>query len=473
MATRLYNIENGTALEDWNGPWLISGADGNPGEDGTSIEFIYRLNGDHTQAPGGYDGLSGTIPVNGERQSITFTNTSSIEYKNSDDYVPNNWSDNALGISNTPSTSCCWVSIRTKTKDGWTPFNAPILWSRWGQNGTDGDGVEYIFWASSDGSAPLQDPSTWSTSSTTLGKYDRIFQDNDYVGPTNSEWQDNPINLKSVQYGPGSVQYVSMRKFNGTTKLWEAFSEPAFWSNYAVDGIVEGYVVDLSNEVMPMVVDANTGNLYSNYSNNTDVSVFHNGIKEVATVVAGTPERSDGGNVIGITATVTTSSNDPDDKNVAIYIPTTVTSLNGVNVYIPLTITLNAGESNESTRNALITCFGIAGGEGAVSFDLKTDVAVIRRNIAGTSVDPSAVRVWLSVTDSSGNITDYYATNAASCPLNGTLTFDYAYDTGSYTTLSTQDITSLQANHNQLVVRAKLNGTPIDIERIPYIKDGE
>jgi hypothetical protein len=42
MATRLYDIEDGTPIEEsWNGPWLISGADGNPGEDGKGIEFVY------------------------------------------------------------------------------------------------------------------------------------------------------------------------------------------------------------------------------------------------------------------------------------------------------------------------------------------------------------------------------------------------------------------------------------------------
>ena len=258
-----------------------------------------------------------------------------------------------------------------------------------------------------------------------------------------------------------------MRKKNGSTGLWGAFSEPAFWSNYAVDGIVEGYVVDLSNEVMPVVVDGD-GNLTSTYTSNTEVSVFHNGLKEAATVVAGTPERSDDGSVSGITAVVTTSLVDSDDKTVTVTIPTTVTGIAGVNIRIPLTITLQ----DTTTRTVVITCFGVAAGDGKMSFNLQTDVSAIRRNIAGTVVDPSQIRVWLSTVESDG-VHEYTAVNANQCPLPGTLTFEYAYDTGTYTTLSTEYIQSLQANHNQLVVRAKLNGTPIDIERIPYIKDGE
>jgi len=360
------------------------------------------------------------------------------------------------------------MGLRTSNSEGtWSDFAGPFLWSHYGQNGTDGDGVEYIFWASPDGTAPVVDPSSWSTTSTIEGKNDKRFQDNDYVGPVGSPWEDNPIDLKGITYGPGSVQYVSMRKKNGATGLWGAFSAPAFWSNYAVDGIVEGYVVDLSNETMPVVVDG-SGNLTSEYSSSTEVSVFHNGVKETATVTAGTPVRSDGGSVTGITAVAATSSLDSDDKTVTVTIPTTVTGIAGVSILIPLTVTLQ----DTTTRTVVITCFGVAAGDGKMSFNLKTDVSAIRRNIAGTVVDPSQIRVWLSTVESDG-VHEYTAVNANQCPLSGTLTFEYAYDTGTYTTLSTEYIQSLQANHNQLVVRAKLNNNIIDIERIPYIKDGE
>lgn len=451
MTTRLYDIENGTPLEQtWNGPWLISGADGNPGEDGKGIEFVYTRTA--TNDASVVTSLTSSLQSTVANRDKTFQD---------DDFVPTGWDDNPSGVS--AAYPFEWMGLRTSNNEGvWSDFSGPFLWSHYGQNGTDGDGVEYIFWASSNGTAPLQDPSTWSTSSTTPGKYDRIFQDNDYVGPTNSEWQDNPIDLKGVSYGPGSVQYVSMRKKNGSTGLWGAFSAPAFWSNYAVDGVVEGYVVDLSNEVMPIVVDDN-GDLASAYTNTTEVSVFHNGLKETATVVAGTPVRSDGGSVTGITAAVTTSSIDADDKTVTVTVPTTITGIAGVNIYIPLTVTLQ----DTTTRNVVITCFGIAAGAGMPAFDLKTDVAAIRRNIAGTTVDPSRVRVYLNFG------LDEYTAATASQFSQGTLTFEYAYDDGTYTTLSTEYIENIQANHNQLVVRAKLNGTPIDIERIPYIKDGE
>ena len=45
----------------------------------------------------------------------------------------------------------------------WSNFYGPILWSAYGKQGTDGDGVEYIYYANAEGIAPATNlPSTWT-----------------------------------------------------------------------------------------------------------------------------------------------------------------------------------------------------------------------------------------------------------------------------------------------------------------------
>jgi hypothetical protein len=47
----------------------------------------------------------------------------------------------------------------------WSTFISPVLWSAYGRNGTDGDGVEYIYYTSNNipvwDSTSGNDPSTW------------------------------------------------------------------------------------------------------------------------------------------------------------------------------------------------------------------------------------------------------------------------------------------------------------------------
>ena len=72
------------------------------------------------------------------------------EYTNSGQ--TSKWFDNPQGISDKPGSRKEWVWSRSKSAVAenqsaadWTFPESPVIWSRWGEDGTDGDGVEYVF----------------------------------------------------------------------------------------------------------------------------------------------------------------------------------------------------------------------------------------------------------------------------------------------------------------------------------------
>lgn len=184
MSQAIYNPNTGW-FGSWTAPIRISGKDGQKGADGTDIEFIYLRN-------------TGSTP-----SKPTSVNT--------DDYMPSGWTDNPQGITETYKYE--WVCVRTKPSgtDTWSAFSTPVIWAKWGDKGTDGDGMEYIFQRTEVETAP----------STPL-----IFSPN--AGFVPSGWTDEPSGV-SADY---PFEWVSMRK--KTNGVWGGFSEPTLWNNYVV-----------------------------------------------------------------------------------------------------------------------------------------------------------------------------------------------------------------------------------------------
>lgn len=184
MSQAIYNPNTGR-FGSWTAPIRISGKDGQKGADGTDIEFIYLRN-------------TGSTP-----SKPTSVNT--------DDYVPSGWTDNPQGITETYKYE--WVCVRTKPSgtDTWSAFSTPVIWAKWGDKGTDGDGAEYVFKRTEVETAP-----------------DAILVSSTADGYVPSGWTDEPSGV-SADY---PFEWVSIRhKTNGK---WEAFSEPTLWNNYVV-----------------------------------------------------------------------------------------------------------------------------------------------------------------------------------------------------------------------------------------------
>lgn len=184
MSQAIYNPNTGR-FGSWTAPIRISGKDGAKGADGTDIEFIYLRN-------------TGSTP-----SKPTSVNT--------DDYVPTGWTDNPQGITETYKYE--WVCVRTKPSgtDTWSAFCTPVIWAKWGDKGTDGDGTEYVFKRTEVETAP-----------------DAILVSSTADGYVPTGWTDEPSGV-SADY---PFEWVSIRhKTNGK---WGSFSEPTLWNNYVV-----------------------------------------------------------------------------------------------------------------------------------------------------------------------------------------------------------------------------------------------
>lgn len=178
----------------WSEPIRITGQNGRAGEDGTKIEFIYKLT---TQ------NIAPQVPATVQQ----------------DDYY-GNWTDNPTGVDETNQYE--WVSTREKEQGIWSAFSTPAIWSKWGEKGMDGDGYEYIYTRTATNQiANNPTPQDWQTNT--------AYQSSDVEYIPNG-WSDDPVS-PTQQY---PTVYVSVRKrHNG---VWQPFSNPAIWARWIEAG---------------------------------------------------------------------------------------------------------------------------------------------------------------------------------------------------------------------------------------------
>ena len=168
MSTGIFKDDTGTLLGAWSTPVRISGEDGAPGTDGLTLEFIYKL-----------------TPTSLEKPALNVTDS-----PNTNGYVPSGWTNNPQVID--VDNQCEWVSTRKKELGGaWQNWNTPVIWSKWGVNGQDGAGIEYIYLRNNGESVNNPTPSNTST--------DRYQEKGDYEGIEYipDGWTDNPQGVTS------------------------------------------------------------------------------------------------------------------------------------------------------------------------------------------------------------------------------------------------------------------------------------
>lgn len=201
MSSGIFRSDTGELIDEWTTPVRITGQDGTNGADGTNVEFIFKLT----------------------KTSLEPPHLDTTDSPNTNDYIPDGWTDSPSGIS--VEYQCEWVSTRSKTEDGsWSDWSEPAIWSKWGVNGTDGDGVEYIF--TRNNGEPVDNPTPEDTNTDQYqerGDYENI----EYIP---AGWTDNPQGVSSEF----KYEWVSQRKYrNG---VWGAFSDPAVWAKFGDDG---------------------------------------------------------------------------------------------------------------------------------------------------------------------------------------------------------------------------------------------
>ena len=364
MASRWVD-SNGNKGE-WQGPWLISGKDGEAGVDGAYYEYVYTRTTDSDATK--------ILNVNSGKAS----STSKGRIVSDDDFVPQGWYDNPQGVDSTYKFE--WMALRHKTFTSdnvgtWSPFIGPVLWSNFGVNGNDGDGVEYIYYATTEintanpsGSLTL-DPSNWYTDNDSkTGKVDVngvSYNTREYILPAASgDWFDNPINLNF----PGQIEYVSIRKKyadkEGEDAYWHKYSQPAFWTSYAKDGVDatgltlsytdDNITVDITEAGYPSTTIDTTTTLIGNYGNE---SVIFGSLPTI------TAKHTDG-STTGFTYESTSSSS--------------VVKYNGITI---LTCTLSNSNQNIDCKVNIVQYFAI---------DLKSPV-IFTLSVNGISASTSKV----------------------------------------------------------------------------------
>lgn len=193
------------SLSGWTDPIRLTGETGEDGADGTKLEFIYKV----TSASDAPD---------------------KPDTSQQDDYIPFGWSDSPQGVSKEKMYE--WVSQREKkaAKIGegvWGEFSEPVLWSKWGEKGMDGDGYEYIFTRTADVDRVPQTPSS--------------IQQNDYIptisngGSKDYNWSDDPKGVNEDYKAEWTCKRVR------TDGVWSNFSTPALWSNWGEQGLSGGH----------------------------------------------------------------------------------------------------------------------------------------------------------------------------------------------------------------------------------------
>lgn len=269
MSTGIFKDDTGTLLGSWSTPVRISGEDGVPGTDGLTLEFIYKL-----------------TPTSLETPALNVTDS-----PNTNGYVPSGWTNNPQGI--TVDNQCEWVSTRKKELGGaWQNWNTPVIWSKWGVNGQDGAGIEYIYLRNNGESVNNPTPSNTST--------DRYQEKGDYEGIeyVPDGWTDNPQGVTSTL----RYEWVSQRKYrNG---VWGAFSNPVVWSKWGEDGFAGLSVrtmyakYSLGNTPPVVTTNINPGSIWGftfpNYDNKTEavwmIQAYVTYDNKLATVEDGVPE---------------------------------------------------------------------------------------------------------------------------------------------------------------------------------------
>lgn len=248
MCQRWNTIMNNTTTNgDWSDPILIKVAGTSAGSDGSYMDFCYaRSTSAESNTPSGYYYDSS---AENNQVSINSTDNPSSEWSWGEVGDSTVYTDNPQGVDSTWVYEWYWYRTCTDSSDSTTysSWAGPFVWSHFGKDGKDGDGVEYIY--SPTNSNPYTfgaaDPSTWEANQ------DDEYINESYAGSTETwagdsysseygKWFDNPVDLKEQ----GTYQFVSVRKkrvddtnsSEGDSATWGKYSEPVLWGYYAKDG---------------------------------------------------------------------------------------------------------------------------------------------------------------------------------------------------------------------------------------------
>lgn len=442
------------------------------------------------QGPQGPAGSSGTGADTNDKDFCYHRTTKGQDIKDvqkpdGDNYY--DWTDNPQGVGYDKETGVFydneWMCVRVKTNGVWGKWIGPVLWSHYGENGTDGDGIEYIFTKTSTG-APIENPSSWYTNeqSKANGKDDdgkcswendpgKAYYNNKYYNQDeyiklNSGWFDDPSNIKDQH--PGDKIWVSVRKKRNDTDptssekedaYWHQYSNPKIWSYYAKDGLVDAVIIDVVGETRYVYIDPAT-KLSKQYNANVTVNMYNSGDPISKTLAFESFKKSDGTDMSSLKSSFDFSNN----NSVAINFADNALDFSN-NAYYILTLTGTPGGSVSSQkRYAEISFYGISNqgiqGANGVSVGIYTTASVISEQDG--SLYPNEIGALVRWGEGK-TLTEYTPENP------GGWQFSYMVDDNDWTEMTSNTIQS----QGKMGISFKAHKDDINLqEYVPIVKSG-
>lgn len=438
--TQVFINGNGQYGEYMN-PICITGASGkdgsgSAGEDGSGISFIYKR------------------AIDGER----VTNPGAVTVVNGVPEVPVGWTDHPSGVTKDVPYEYC--SCVTSNKGKWgTMWSEPFVWSHFGQNGMDGDGIEYIYYVAL--IAPTNNlPESWAN--------DEGFQNNEYI-KYGSGWTDNPQDLDSEEFGPGYKQWVSVRKKysdnEGQEPYWHAYSAPALWSYYSKDGIASALIMDITGENRYLYLTQQNKN--KSFQSSSVAHMYNDGASIDFTLTINSFIDSVGNDHSSDISQYFTINGNQIDIN----IPDDSLSFDN-NVYYKLVLIGKPKLTSISSqvRYAEIQLFGLTRGadgdkgdkgESAISYDIKTSTSAI--NYQDGTLHPNLISVYVAKSDGA-EITNIAPSSSSD--------WQFSYSTNDGTTWNEILFDQIQTEGNDGMLFKATNGTVILSEYVPIVRSG-
>lgn len=468
--------------------------------DGSYGEYIFPIcltgsKGDQgPQGPSG--GSSGTGADTSDRdfcyhRTLKGHDIKEVQMPSGDNY--RDWTDNPQGVgyykegNKTFFYDNEWMCVRVKANGVWGDWVGPVLWSHYGENGTDGDGVEYIFTKTST-SVPLENPSTWYTNeqSKANGKDDagscswedgsgtayyntKYFNEDEYI-KKGSRWYDDPSSIEDQH--PGDKIWVSVRKKRNDSNpnsaetedaYWHQYSQPKIWSYYAKDGLVEAVIIDVVGETRYVYIDPAT-KLSKKYNADITVNMFNSGDPISKALQFYSFKRSDGTDMSSLRSSFTFNAD-------SIKVDFADNALNFNNdAYYILTITgTPSGSVSNQTRYAEILFYGISNegtqGEPGKTIGIYTTASAI--SLQDGSLYPDTIGAFVRYGEGS-TFTEYKPSNP------GGWKFSYKVDDNDWEDMTSDTIQSQGGNgisFKAVKVNTILGDTTLQ-EYVPIVKSG-
>lgn len=411
-------------------PICLTG-NGTAGEDGSGVNFIYKtaIEGENVSSPGNVSVQDG-VPV-----------------------VPEGWTNHPTGVTKAVPYEYCSVAINTKGQ--WSPqWSQPFVWSHFGQNGMDGDGVEYIYYASL--IAPTHNlPETWTN--------DEGFQNNEYI-KEGSGWTDDPQDLEKL--GPGYKQWVCVRKkyadAGSDNVYWHAYSSPALWGYYSKDGIASALIMDVVGENKYLYLTQDNKN--KRFESSSTAYMYNDGAPIDFTLTIDSFVDSAGNDYSSNKDQYFTKNG----NQIKINIPENTLSFdNDIYYKIVLVGTPTSTSVSSQVRHAEIQLFGLVRGadgkpgDDAVSYDIKTSAAAI--NYQDGAMYPNLISVYVAKSDGS-KITNITPSNSSD--------WQFSYSTNDGDSWSTITSDQVQTEGESGMLFKATNGTITLSEYVPIVKSG-